>query len=130
MRSKGIREVTPGYATWRWLSSIALKQGQWLLGSLAGRGGYEAWVAHLFNGLQDPRFIAKLESTPDPWIRSKMVGEKISELSREYAKLSSEEKAELAKKAEVELKAGIEMLKGEKTRVLELLKAVTAPLDN
>jgi hypothetical protein len=129
MKSKGVYGVTPGYATWRWLSSIAVKQGQWLLGSLAGRGGYEAWMAHLVQGLQDPKFIAALEATSDPWRRSRIVGEKISELAKEYAGLSRERKEELAKRAEVELKAGLEMLGSEKKRVFELLKAVTAPLD-
>ena len=129
MKSKGIRDVTPGYATWRWLSSIAAKQGQWLLGSLAGRGGYEAWVAHLIQGLQEPRFLATFETTTDPWTRSRMVGQKISELARAYARLTPEEKAELAKQAEVELKAGMEMLKGEKKRVLGLLREVTATID-
>ena len=129
MKSKGIRDVTPGYATWRWLSSIAAKQGQWLLGSLAGRGGYEAWCSHLIQGLQDPTFLARFEATTDPWTRSRMVGQKISELARTYAKLTPDQKAELAKQAEVELKTGMEMLKGEKKRVLELLKAVTAAID-
>jgi len=88
MKSKGIYVVTPSYATWRWLSSIAVKQGQWLLGSLAGREGYEAWMVHLVQGLQDPKFIAALETTSDPWRKSRIVGEKIWELAKEYAGLS------------------------------------------
>ena len=128
MKSKGIYRVTPGYATWRWLSSIAAKQGQWLLGSLSGRGGYEAWIAHLVQGLQDPKFLTAFEAATDPWHRSRIVGEKISALAKEYADLSSEQKAELAKKAEVELKAGLEMLSSEKKRVFDLLKAVTDPI--
>lgn len=129
MKSKGVYRVTPGYATWRWLSSIAVKEGQWLLGSLAGRGGYEAWIAHLVQGLQDPEFLAAFEAATDPWRRSRIVGERISELAKEYADLSSEQKSEFAKRAEVELKAGLEMLSDEKKRVFDLLKAVTAPLD-
>jgi hypothetical protein len=130
MNSKGISEVTAGYASWRWLSGVASKQGQWLLGSLANRGKYEAWVAYLFKGLQEPSFLVEFDSTTDPWAKSKLVGEKISQLSASFKKLSTEEKLELSKKAEVELKAGIELLKGEKTRVLELLKTVTAPVDS
>jgi hypothetical protein len=130
MANKGIQRVTPGYATWRWLSSIAVKQSQWLLGSLSGRGGYEAWMSHLVQGFEDTEFIASLETTSDPWMRSKIVGEKISQLAKEYARLSREQKAELAKSAEVELKTGLDILTNEKKRVFELLKAVTAPLDD
>jgi hypothetical protein len=122
--------VTPGYATWRWLSSIAVKQSQWLLGSLSGRGGYEAWMSHLVSGFEDPDFITSLETTSDPWMRSKIVGEKISQLAKEYARLSKDQKADLAKRAEVELKTGLDMLTNEKKRVFELLRAVTAPLDD
>jgi len=129
-RSRGIYEVTPGYATWRWLSSIAAKQGQWLIGSLSGRGGYEAWVTKLVDGLQEPSFLGRLEATSDPWAKSKMVGQRISDIAKEYAALTREEKEELAKRAEVELRAGMEILSQEKKRVLELLKAVTDPLDH
>jgi len=129
-RSRGIYAVTPGYVSWRWLSGIAAKQGQWLLGSLAGRGGFEAWAVKLVDGLQDAKFLAELETTTDPWQKSKIVGGKISELAKEYADLSREEKDELARRAEVELKAGVEMLSREKKRILELLKVVTAPLDD
>ena len=129
MRRKGISEVTPGFTTWRWLSGIAAKQGAWLLGSIAGRGGYEAWAAHLVEGLQEPKFLSTVEATGDPWKKSRLVGEKISGLAKDYASLSRDRKVELARKAEVELKAGIDMLSAEKKRVFNLLKAVTAPLD-
>jgi hypothetical protein len=129
MTSKGIHRVTPGYATWRWLSSIAMKQSQWLLGCLAGRGGYEAWTVYLVEGFQNAKFIAALEATSDPWHRSRIVGEMISQLAKEYAGLSRAQKDELAKRAEVELKAGLDMLNSEKKRVFDLLKAVTAPFD-
>ena len=79
--------------------------------------------------MQDPKFLAAFETATDPWERSRIVGEKISELAKEYADLSSEQKAEFAKRAEVELKAGLEMLSGEKKRVFDLLKVVTDPLD-
>ena len=69
------------------------------------------------------------EAAPDPWLKSKLVGEKISALAKEYAGLSRQQKAELAKRAEVELKAGMEMLSSEKKKVFTLLRAVTAPLD-
>ena len=86
-------------------------------------------MIHLVEGLQDPIFLDELEKASDPWQKSRLVGEKISFLAKQYARLSREEKAELAKRAEVELKAGMDMLSNEKKRVFELMKAVTAPLD-
>lgn len=130
MQSKGLEKVTSGYATWRWLSSIASKQSAWLLGSLSNRGGYEAWTVFLFRELQNPHFLDEFETTSDPWAKSKMIGQKISEISKEFKKLNSDEKAELAKKGELELKTGLELLKNEKKRVLELLQVVTTPLDS
>jgi hypothetical protein len=129
-KNKGLYSATPGYGTWRWLSGIAAKQASWLLGSLEGRGGYEAWMVHLLDGLQDTQFLAEFDKTSDPWQKSRMIGEKISALAKQYAELSRDEKAELAKKAEVEFKTGIEVLSREKKRVLELLKIVTDPLDD
>jgi hypothetical protein len=86
-------------------------------------------MTNLVQGFQDPGFIAALESTSDPWQRSRIVGKKTSGLAREYAGLTREEKEELAKRAEVELKTGLIMLSSEKKPVFELLKAVTEPFD-
>ncbi|MBS7644331.1 hypothetical protein KEJ26_07155 [Candidatus Bathyarchaeota archaeon] len=77
-----------------------------------------------------PEVLGEVRGNPRPWQKSKLVGEKISDLAKEYAGLSREQKAELAKRAEVELKGGIEMLSSEKKKVFNLLKAVTAPLDD
>jgi hypothetical protein len=87
-------------------------------------------MVYLIDGLQDAQFLADFDKTSDPWQKSKLIGEKISALAKQYAGLSREEKAELAKRAEVEFKAGIEVLRNEKKRVLELLKIVTDPLDD
>jgi len=74
--------------------------------------------------------LAEFDKTSDPWQKSKLIGEKISALAKQRAGLSREERAELAKKAEVEFKAGKEVLSHEKKRVLELLRIVTEPLDD
>ena len=125
MESKGIYNITPGYGVWRWLSGIAVKQGQWFLESLAGRGGYEAWMTHLIRGLKDPKFLAEFEATVDPWEKSRLVGKKISELAKEFRKLPAEKKKELAKEAEVELKTGMKLLSQEKHEISELIKTIT-----
>lgn len=125
MESKGIYNITPGYGVWRWLSGIAVKQGQWFLGSLAGRGGYEAWMTHLIRGLKGPKFLAEFEATVDPWEKSRLVGKKISELAKEFRKLPAEKKKELAKEAEVELKTGMKLLSQEKHEISELIKTIT-----
>jgi hypothetical protein len=86
-------------------------------------------MVHFVDGLQNVVFLAEVEKTSDPWQKSKLFGEKISALSKQYARLSREKKAELAKRAEVELKAGLEVLSNKKKRVVELLKTLTAPID-
>jgi hypothetical protein len=101
----------------------------WLLGSLTGRGGYEAWMTHLVDGLQSDKLALEMEKTSDPWQRSRLVGEKISQLAKEFSKLTKEQKDELAQRAEIELKAGTELMKKDKENILELLKTVMAPLD-
>jgi len=70
-----------------------------------------------------------MEKTSDPWQRSRLVGEKISQLAKEFSKLTKEQKDELAQRAEIELKAGTELMKKDKENILELLKTVMAPLD-
>jgi len=63
---------------------------QWFLGVLSNRSGYEAWMAHLTRGLQDPEFLLKFERTMDPWERSKLVGQEISELRKSFMTLTDE----------------------------------------
>ena len=126
-RSRGLHKLTAGWASWRWLSGVSSKEKQWFLGTLMGRGGYEAWIAHLAGGLQDPDFLLKFEGTSDPWERSKIVGQKISELRKSYRAMSDEQRVELAKQAEVELKTGLELMGKDKKTIQELIALVDPP---
>jgi hypothetical protein len=125
--SRGIKKLTAGWASWRWLSGVSSKEKQWFLGTLMGRGGYEAWMVHLTKGLQEPNFLLKFEATTDPWERSKLVGQKISELRKSYRIMNEDERAQLAKQAEVELRAGLEILGKDKKSIQELIALVDPP---
>lgn len=125
--SRGIHKLTAGWASWRWLSGVSSKEKQWFLGTLNGRGGYESWMAHLTKGLQETDFLLKFEGTTDPWDRSKAVGQKISELRKSYRVLTEEQRVELAKQAEVELKTGLELLGRDKKTIQDLIALVDPP---
>jgi len=124
---KGIHNLSAGWASWRWLSGVSAKERQWFLGSLMGRGGFQAWMAHLAKGLQDTEFLLKFEGTSDPWERSKLVGQKISELRRSYRAMSKEQRTELAKQAEVEMRTGLELMGKDKKTIQELIALVDPP---
>jgi hypothetical protein len=125
--SGGIQKLTAGWASWRWLSGVSSKERRWFLGTLMGRDGYNSWMSHLVKGLQDPNFLLQFERTSDPWERSKLVGQKISQLRSSYRAMSEEERAELAKQAEVKLKAGLELLGRDKKTVQESIALVDPP---
>ena len=124
---KGIYKLSAGWGSWRWLSGVSSKEKQWFLGTLMGRGGYEAWMAHFVKGLQDRDFLLKFEATSDPWERSKLVGQKISELRASYRAMTDEQRAELAKQAEVELRTGLELMVKDKKTIQELIALVDPP---
>ena len=126
-KGKGIHRLTAGWASWRWLSGVSSKEKQWFLGTLMGRGGYQSWMAHLVKGLQEHNFLLKFEGTSDPWERSKLVGQKISELRKSYRTISDEQRAELAKQAEVELRTGLELMGKDKKTIQELIALVDPP---
>lgn len=128
-KTKGIRRLTSGWASWRWLAGISAKEKEWFLGSIRGRGGYQSWMTHLAKGLQDSDFLLKFEGTSDPWERSKLVGKKISELRQSYRAMTEEERVELAKQGEVELKAGLELMSKDKKTIQELIALVDPPTD-
>jgi hypothetical protein len=125
--SRGMHRLTAGWGSWRWLSGISAKEREWFLGSLRGRGGYESWMAHLTRGLQDPDFLLKFEGTSDPWDRSKLVGQRISDLRRSIRLMTEEQRTELAKQAEVELKTGLELMGKDKKTIQDLIALVDPP---
>jgi len=118
---RGIRGFSSGWASWRWLSGVGSKEKSWFLGVIHGRGGYQAWTTHLARGLQDPDFLLKFEAETDPWTRSKLVGQKISELRKSFMKTTDEQRAELARQGEVELKTGLELMGRDKKTIQDLI---------
>jgi len=84
-------------------------------------------MAHLTRGLQDANFLLTFEGTSDPWQRSKIVGQRISELRASYMKMSEAERVELAKNAETELRTGLELLGKDKKTIQELIALVDPP---
>lgn len=124
---KGIQQMTAGWSTWRWLSGVNQKEKSWLLGTIQGRGGFEAWMTHLTRGLQDSDFFLRFEQATDPWQRSKIVGEKIAELTKTFKALTPEQRLELSKNAETELRTGLELLGKDKKTIQELIAIVDPP---
>ena len=83
-----LQHLGAGWGSWRYLAGATAKEKAWLLGVIQNRSGYGAWIAHLANGLGDKAFLVAFESEPDPWGRSKLVGEKIHELTLSFRKLA------------------------------------------
>ena len=81
----------------------------------------------MVKGLQDPEFLLRFEAESDPWQRSKMVGQKISQLREGFRKLSDEQRAELAKTGEVEMMTGLQLLGKDKKLIQELVEIVDPP---
>ena len=92
-----------------------------------GRAGYQAWMTHLTRGFQDADFLLKFEGTSDPWERSRLVGQKISELRGSSRAMSEEQRTELAKQAEVEMKTGLELLGKDKKTIQDLIALIDPP---
>ena len=69
----------------------------------------------------------KFEAETDPWARSKLVGQKISELRESFTKMTDEQRAELARQGEVELKTGLELIGRDKKTIQELIALVDPP---
>ncbi len=122
-----IHDLSAGWTQWRWLSGVQSKEKQWFLGTLRKRAGYAAWSVHMTQGLGTPEFLLLFEETTDPWQRSKLVGEKIGELRKSFRTLTDEQKTELARQGEVELKAGLSMLGRDKQLIAELVQIVDPP---
>lgn len=125
--TEDINALTAGWASWRWLSGAACKERQWLLGIIRNRRKYESWMVYLSKGLQEQNFLLRYETTTDPWERSKQVGQRISELRKAYRAMTPEQRAELAAQAEVELRAGLELVAKDKQMILNLITLADPP---
>jgi hypothetical protein len=84
-------------------------------------------MTHLTRGLQEHDFLLRFEATSDPWERSKLVGQRIGELRRSFKLMTQEERTELARQAEVELKTGLELMGRDKKTIQELIALVDPP---
>jgi len=118
-----LQDLSAGKTTYRWPSKIARSGPDWL-GSVQGRGNFAGWTVYLADGFRNVDFLLRFEGATDPWQRSRIVGEKVSEMRKSFAKLTSEAKAELAKRSETELRSGMELLSKDKTAIMDLLVAV------
>ena len=106
---------------------IAGSWSDWFLGSLQGRDNFSAWMVMLADAFRNSDFLLKFETIRDPWERSRYVGTRISDLRKTFAKLTPQDKAELAKRGETELRAGMELLSRDKKQLLDLLQAIDPP---
>ena len=122
-----LERLSAGWGSWRWLAGSSQKQKNWFLGIVNKREGFEAWMSYLTRGLQNVDFLLKFENESDPWQRSKIVGQKISELQKSFKQLSREQRIELAKSAETELKTGLELMGRDKKTIQDLIELVDPP---
>jgi len=84
-------------------------------------------MVHMSRGLQDPSFLLRFEGESDPWARSKLVGQKISELRKSFQAMTLDQRQELAKAGETELKTGLELMGRDKRTIQELISLVDPP---
>ena len=84
-------------------------------------------MVHLTRGLRDANLLLMFEGATDPWERSKIVGQRISELRASFLKMSEADRTELAKTAETELKTGLELMGKDKQTIQQLIALVDPP---
>jgi len=84
-------------------------------------------MTHLTRGLQEADFLLKFEAATDPWARSRLVGERISNLRKSFLAMSDEQRTELAKQGEAELRTGLELLGRDKKTIQDLIQLVDPP---
>jgi len=72
-------------------------------------------------------FLAQFEGTTDPWDRSKLVGERISPLRKSFMEMTEEQRLELAKHSETDLKTGLELMGKDRRTIQELIALVDPP---
>ena len=128
MAKSNLVNLSAGKALFNWLTNIQARPTAWSLGALSNRAGYGAWMVFLVQWLhKDQNFLAEIIGMSDPWQRSKSIGMKISEIAKEFRKLSEQEKADLAREAESELRSGMALLAADKQKIVELISAADPP---
>jgi len=126
-KRKGLENISSGHSVYRWLTAIGAKQPAWFLGSIAGRSNFGAWINFMAKKLATSDFLLKFQAINDPWEKSRLVGMRISEIRKDFAKLSKQEKDELGRESEVEFKAGVELLSKDKQTLLQLISITDPP---
>jgi hypothetical protein len=121
------KHLTSGELVYRWLDGSYSKKHNYAIGTIRNRHRFEAWAKYLTAGLSDSEFVAELQKQPDPWLRSRTVGERISQLKASYQQLTDDEKAQLARDTEIELKTGLEMVAKDKKQIVELITTAADP---
>jgi hypothetical protein len=122
-----LQKLGGGWASWRWLQGVSSKEKSWLLGVVQDRSGYIAWSMFLAKGLGEEAFLLEFKRQADPWLRAKLVGQKISALRQAFRRLTEAERAELARTGETELKTGLELLGRDKKMIQDLIQIVDPP---
>ncbi len=84
-------------------------------------------MTHMTRGLQDSTFLLAFEGETNPWKRSELVGRRISELRKSFIAMSNDQRQELAKVGETELKTGLELMGRDKRTIQELIAIVDPP---
>lgn len=126
--AKSLTKLSAGKALFNWLTNIQARPTAWSLGALSNRAGFGSWMVFLVKSLhKDQNFLAEIIGMSDPWERSRSIGMKISEIAKEFRKLSEQEKDDLAREAESELRSGMQLLAQDKARIVELISAADPP---
>ena len=80
-------------------------------------------------GLSDPDFLLRFQQTTDVWERSKITGQQISKIRKQFAELSDAQKEELGRTSEAEFKAGVQLLGRDKALVMSLVGITDPPAE-
>jgi hypothetical protein len=119
--------TTPGEMSYLWLNGVRAKGSNFVVGSVRHRAHFESWSNYLLSGLRNMEFLRELQAQTDAWSRARTVGQRISQLAATYHELSDEQKQELARETETELKAGAKLLNEDKKQILEIVASAAVP---
>jgi ATP-dependent exoDNAse (exonuclease V) alpha subunit len=121
------RNTTPGEMSFLWLNGVRAKGSNFVVGSVRHRANFESWSNYLLSGLRSLEFLKEVQAQPDAWSRARAVGQRVSQLAANYRELSDEQKQELARETETELKTGAKLLNEDKKQILEIVASAADP---